>query len=138
MLYFDHNATHPISATAKRVWLEAVEKFPANASSPHRLGQRAETALNDARGRLAKLLGCSAEEIVFTSGATESANTVLAQFDEKLVSAIEHPCVIEPSCGVDRLFLALLVSAYRYDMYGTNIMPDTVEYVDIHLKYWYC
>ncbi len=99
MLYFDHNATHPISATAKRVWLEAVEKFPANASSPHRLGQRAETALDDARGRLAKLLDCSAEEIVFTSGATESANTVLAQFDEKLVSAIEHPCVIEPSHG---------------------------------------
>ena len=44
------------------------------------------------------------------------------------------PHVIEPSCGVDRLFLALLVSAYRYDIYVTNIMPDTVEYVGIHLR----
>ena len=96
MLYFDHNATHPISGTAKRVWLDAVEKFPANPSSPHRLGQRAEAALQDARERLAGILACSADGIIFTSGATESANTVLAQFDDVLPSAIEHPCVIEP------------------------------------------
>lgn len=97
MLYFDHNATHPLSATAKRVWLEAVERFPANASSPHRLGQRADAALQDARGRLAKMLGCGADEVVFTSGATEAANTVLAQFAgrEVVISAIEHPCVRE-------------------------------------------
>jgi len=95
VLYFDHNATHPISETAKRVWLEAAEKFPANPSSPHRLGQRAEAALQDARARLAAMLGCGADGIVFTGGATESANTVLAQFDEVLASAIEHPCVLE-------------------------------------------
>ena len=96
VLYFDHNATHPISETAKRAWLEAVEKFPANPSSPHRLGQRAEAALQDARSRLAAILGCGADQIVFTSGATESANTVLAQFEDVLASAIEHPCVLEP------------------------------------------
>ena len=95
MLYFDHNATHPISETAKRVWLDAVEKFPANPSSPHRPGQRAEAALQDARERLAAILGCGADAIVFTSGATESANTVVAQFDDVLASAIEHPCVME-------------------------------------------
>ena len=102
MLYFDHNATHPLSETAKRVWLDAVEKFPANPSSPHRLGQRAEAALQNARERLAAMLGCSADEIVFTSGATESANAVLAQFDDVMVSAIEHPCVIEAvkGCGI--------------------------------------
>ena len=95
VLYFDHNATHPLSETAKRAWLDAVEKFPANPSSPHRLGQRAETALQDARSRLAAILGCGADAIVFTSGATESANTVLAQFEDVMVSAIEHPCVME-------------------------------------------
>jgi len=99
VLYFDHNATHPLSETAKRAWLDAVEKFPANPSSPHRLGQRAEAALQNARERLATLLGCGADEIVFTSGATESANTVLAQFDDVVVSAIEHPCVMESSRG---------------------------------------
>ena len=95
MLYFDHNATHPLSETAKRAWLDAVEKFPANPSSPHRLGQRAEAALQSARERLAAMLGCGAGQIVFTSGATESANAVLAQFEDVAVSAIEHPCVIE-------------------------------------------
>src|SRR5205814_1149989 len=96
MLYFDHNATHPLSETAKRVWLEAVEQFPGNPSSPHRMGQRAEAALQTARERLARILDCGTDEIVFTSGATESANAVLAQFDDVRASAIEHPCVIEP------------------------------------------
>jgi len=99
MLYFDHNATHPLSETAKRAWLDAVEKFPGNPSSPHRAGQRADAALRNARGRLAVMLGCGADEIVFTSGATESANMVLAQFEEVEVSAIEHPCVIESGRG---------------------------------------
>src|SRR5262249_20169431 len=46
--------------------------------------------------RLAGMLGCGADQIVFTSGATESANSVLAQFEDVLASAIEHPCVFEP------------------------------------------
>ncbi len=99
MLYFDHNATHPLSETAKRAWLDAVEKFPGNPSSPHRLGQRAEAALQNARERLAAILGCSPDEIIFTSGATESANTVLAQFGQVAASAIEHPCVMESLRG---------------------------------------
>ena len=94
MLYFDHNATHPLSATAKRAWLDAVDDFSGNPSSPHRLGQRAEKALDAARERLAGILGCGAEGIVFTSGATESANMVLAQFEDVLSSGIEHPCVL--------------------------------------------
>ncbi len=99
VLYFDHNATHPLSETAKRAWLDAVEKFPANPSSPHRAGQRADAALQNARERLATMLGCGADEIVFTSGATESANAVLAQFEDVAVSAIEHPCVMESLSG---------------------------------------
>lgn len=95
VLYFDHNATHPLSPTARQAWLEAVEKFPANPSSPHRLGQRAEKALDEARERLAAILGSAVEEIVFTSGATESANMALAGQNEVVASAIEHPCVRE-------------------------------------------
>jgi Aminotransferase class-V len=99
MLYFDHNATHPLSGTAQRAWLEAVEQFPANPSSPHRMGQRAEAALQRARGRLARILDCGADQLVFTSGATESANAVLAKFEDVLASEIEHPCVLEPLRG---------------------------------------
>ncbi len=99
VLYFDHNATHPISATAKAAWLDAVERFPANASSPHRLGQRAERALEAARERLATILGVSVDRVVFTSGTTESNNTVIAPAKRVWTSAVEHPCVIEPSSG---------------------------------------
>ena len=104
VLYFDHNATHPLTATARQAWLDAVERFPGNPSSPHRLGQRAERALEDARERVGAVLGCRAEEILFTSGATESANMALAPGRDILHSAIEHPCVREAALGRSREF----------------------------------
>jgi len=98
MLYFDHNATTPLCPEAKQAWLEAVEQFIGNPSSPHRLGARADAALQEARGRLAGFLGCDALDIVWTSGATESNNAVfrhlaavLGADAEVFVSAIEHP-----------------------------------------------
>ncbi|MEQ1859116.1 MAG: cysteine desulfurase family protein [Chthoniobacteraceae bacterium] len=100
MRYFDHNATHPLSPAAREAWLDATGRFIGNPSSPHRLGDRADRALNEARERLAGWLGCAAEEIVWTSGATESNNMALAHLAAAregalLVSAVEHPCVIE-------------------------------------------
>ena len=99
MLYFDHNATHPLSRTARAAWLDATERFVGNPSSPHRVGARAEAALEQARERLAGWLGCTAAEIVWTSGATEAANAVLhhavlAGAEDVWISAIEHPCVL--------------------------------------------
>ncbi len=98
MLYFDHNATSPLLPQAKRAWLEAAEQFIGNPSSPHRLGARADAALEGAREKLAGFLGCAAMDIVWTSGATESNNmvfrhlaAVLPADAEVLVSAIEHP-----------------------------------------------
>ncbi|MEY2599246.1 MAG: hypothetical protein RLZZ142_1505 [Verrucomicrobiota bacterium] len=106
MLYFDHNAKAPLSPRARAVWLDAQERYPANAASLHRLGQRADRALEEARETLAGLLGARAAGLVFTSGATEAANTVLAHLAQSArtageahpgiwVSAIEHPCVLE-------------------------------------------
>lgn len=100
MLNFDHNATHPVSVTARETWLEAIEKYPGNPSSPHRLGSRADAALENAREQLATLLGCPATEIVWTSGATEANNMALHFLStrsapgEAWVSAIEHPSVL--------------------------------------------
>src|SRR6266487_2076161 len=101
MIYFDHNATTPMLPEGRQAWLEATEKFVGNPSSPHRIGGRADTAITGARQRLADFLGCDALELVWTSGATESNNTVLHHFARTLpstaevwVSAIEHPCVI--------------------------------------------
>ena len=102
MLYFDHNATSPLHPAARQVWLDATERFVGNPSSLHRVGARADAALSEARGKLARILCCDALDLVFTSGATESANTVfhhaartLAPDAEVWLSSIEHPCVTE-------------------------------------------
>ena len=102
MIYFDHNATTPLLAEARQAWLEATEQYVGNPSSPHRLGARAEAALQDARARLAGFLGCDPQDLVWTSGATEANNMVLHHLartapagGEVWVSAIEHPCVLQ-------------------------------------------
>jgi cysteine desulfurase len=102
VIYFDHNASSPLLPQARAAWLEAEDRYPGNASSPHRLGSRAEGALEDARQRLAQILGASALDIVWTSGATEACNTVLhhvaatiAATDRVWLSAIEHPAVLD-------------------------------------------
>lgn len=103
MLYFDHNATTPLAPEAREAWLEASLKFPGNPSSPHRVGSRAEAALDQARATVAELIGCSALDLVWTGGASEAANMVIHHFarlnptGEAWVSAIEHPCVLEPA-----------------------------------------
>jgi len=123
MLYFDHNATTPLLPVAKTAWLEVTEKLLGNPSSPHRLGQRAEAALQSAREQLAAFLCCDAMDIVWTSGATESNNMVFNHLARTMdlaerrsptrrvsaragsetgapgtavvwVSTIEHPCVL--------------------------------------------
>src|SRR4051812_18318902 len=46
VIYFDHNATTPLLLEARQAWLDACEEFPGNPSSTHRLGARADNALN--------------------------------------------------------------------------------------------
>jgi cysteine desulfurase len=101
VIYFDHNATSPLCAAARDAWLAALERFPANPSSPHRLGTRADAALTEARQNAAQLLGCSPFDLVWTSGATEANNAVFHNASlsdasgEAWVSAIEHPSALE-------------------------------------------
>jgi cysteine desulfurase len=89
---------------ARQAWLEATEKYAGNPSSPHRLGLRAEAALDEARERLAAMLGCAAGDLLWTSGATESNNLALYQCASAAgnragvwVSATEHPSVLQPA-----------------------------------------
>jgi cysteine desulfurase len=119
VLYFDHNATSPLCAAAREAWLQATESAIGNPSSQHRIGTRAERALEGARESLAAHLGCAPHEIVWTSGATEAVNTAVHHFagagggGEAWLSAIEHPCLQE---SVGRWFPA----RYRH----MPVLPD--------------
>ncbi len=100
--YFDFNATTPLSDVARDAWLRASERHWHNPSSLYREAAMAKRKLEEARERLGELLGCEQERIVFTSGATESNNALLARLSDTLdkqkrvlSSSIEHPSVRE-------------------------------------------
>ncbi len=101
MIYFDHNATTPILPEVLDVMRDAMEEFWGNPSSTHSVGRKAFARLENARERLAGLIGASAREIYFTSGGTESDNlAILGMMDRHkngsvVISAIEHPAVHE-------------------------------------------
>ena len=78
--------------------------FNAHATE-HRLGRLASNAVEDARGKVAALLGCDPSEVTFTSGATEASNIVLrgvtGSGDRIVISAIEHSSVMETAHALE-------------------------------------
>jgi cysteine desulfurase len=97
-IYLDHNATTPLLPEAAEAMRRADAEAFGNPSSLHAAGRKARQALEDARERIAALLGARPDEVVFTSGATEANNQViLGQPAGPFVgSRLEHPCVAEP------------------------------------------
>lgn len=76
-VHLDHNATTPIRPEAKELWLEISDRLHGNPSSVHASGRAARQVLDEARERTAAALGVHEDEIVFTSGGTESNNLAL-------------------------------------------------------------
>ncbi len=97
MVYLDNAATVPILPEVRKAMREAEEKFFANASALHTPGHLAHNVIEKCRETLAEMIGCEPEEIIFTSGASESNNTVLHIFEgcEIETSPYEHHSVIE-------------------------------------------
>ncbi len=101
MIYLDHNASSPLRPEALQAMQPWLTGPAANPASAHAAGRRARRALEDARDQIAQHLGCASDEVVFTSGATESNNLALfglvAERPAHLItSPVEHPCVTEP------------------------------------------
>lgn len=107
--YLDWAATAPPSEKALETYLRAAREYPGNPSSLHRDGTAARKALEDSRARLAGLLACRSERIVFTSGGTEADGLVLLALLRRpspgsiVISSIEHPAVFEQAAVLERL-----------------------------------
>lgn len=104
MIYLDYNATTPIDPQVAHAMLPYIQEHFGNPSSSHALGQTTKLAVEKAREQVATLLGCSSDEILFTSGGSESNNmaikgtayTLRYKGDHIITSSIEHPAVLNP------------------------------------------
>lgn len=104
LIYLDFNATTPIDPQVAQAMLPYLYGHFGNPSSAHPFGAAARGAVELARAWVAGLIGTRPEEIVFTSGGSESNNTVIkgvaaalgTRGRHMITSAVEHPAVIEP------------------------------------------
>jgi cysteine desulfurase len=102
-IYLDHNATTPVAPSVVAAVTSALREQFGNASSIHSFGQTAKTVVDDARAAVADLIGAGPQEIVFTSGGTESDNLAIRGVAEALqpakrrhliATSIEHEAVL--------------------------------------------
>lgn len=128
MRYFDYNATSPLAPVARKALLEA-DQFWYNPSSPYRAAMAVRSAIENKRLRLSVLLQCKPERIVFTSGATEANNSVLAYHAKKgysiAISAIEHSSVYEPATKLYNATVLPVTSRGNLDMEALESNQDT-------------
>jgi cysteine desulfurase len=139
-IYMDHSATTPVAPEVLAAMLPYFgEKF-GNASSLHRSGREAKEALEDSREKVAALLGARAEEIIFTSGGTESDNLALKGIARKnrkhgkhiITTQIEHPAILE-TCralekeGFEVTYLPVTAEGLvELSTLEASIRPDTI------------
>lgn len=102
-VYFDNSATTRMDDEVLKEMLPYLKESYGNASSIYKLGKQNRKAVEDAREKVAKALGCDASEIYFTAGGSESDNTAIRGIayayknkgNHIITSKIEHPAVIE-------------------------------------------
>ena len=131
IIYMDHAGTTPLDHRVLEAMMPYFSQQFGNPSSIHTVGQEAKRALDDAREKVARLLGCRMSEVVFTSGGTESDNAAIrgavAALKETgnhiITSSIEHHAVIHTCQYLENL--GFDVTYLPVDKHGW-IEPDTV------------
>ena len=132
LIYMDNHATTPIAPEVLAAMMPYLTTNFGNASSSHPFGVTAKDAVEKARHQVAELLGCLAEEIIFTSGATESDNLAIRGIayacrekgNHIITSTAEHHAILD-TChaleteGFETTYLPV-------DKYGM-VSPDDVE-----------
>jgi cysteine desulfurase len=99
-VYLDNAATTPIAPEVIQVITESMKEVFGNPSSTHQIGRKAKGVVENARKNIAKMLGCTASEIVFTAGGSEADNLILRnavtnlEIKRIISSKIEHHAVL--------------------------------------------
>lgn len=109
-VYLDHAASTPVHPEVAERMMNVMTSQYGNASSVHAFGREAKKIVNGARDRIASLLGCYSDELVFTAGGTESDNLAVLGLLESLgvegrhviTSAVEHHAVLHTCHELER------------------------------------
>lgn len=129
-IYMDHSATTPVDPFVVDAMLPYFTERFGNASSLHSFGQEAAEALSESRAMVAESIGAKEQEIIFTSGGTESDNLALqgvlsheeAKRQHIITSVIEHPAVLN-TCS----FLESIGHEVTYVPVGSDGIVDVGE-----------
>jgi cysteine desulfurase len=103
-IYLDHNASTPIAPEVAAAMRDVLDEAFGNPSSLHWAGTPARKMVEDSRKQVADLLGCTAREIVFTSGGSEANNLALKGAflasgrgrRHFVATSVEHPAIVAP------------------------------------------
>ncbi len=121
--YFDHNASSPLHADVLQAMLPYLQSVHANPSSLHRSGRLARDAIEQARQQVALAVHCEPQQVIFTSGGTESNNMVL-QAHKHLhfyIGAVEHASVLDAAQAIQNTTLITV------DEFGVYQLPDALD-----------
>ena len=133
MIYLDYNATTPIDPRVAEAMGPFLTGGFGNPSSTHAEGRKAKSALEEARVRVARGLGCLPTEVVFTSGGSESNNLAIRGVVEArggghvITSAVEHPAVLEVVLALE-IEGRIALSIVGVDRFG-RVDPEAVAAV---------
>ncbi len=124
-IYLDYNATTPVDPAVRAAMLPDLETHFGNPSSGYVYGQSAKAAVDNAREQVAAFIGATADEVVFTSGGSESDNQAIigaalansGRGKHIITSRIEHPAVLN-TCRYLEERLGFRVSYRPVDGYG--------------------
>lgn len=132
-IYLDHAATTPVDPEVLEAMLPYFTEEFGNASNPHSYSRAARAAIDEARQQVAALIGAQPDEIVFTSGGTESDNFALVgtafRWRDKgkriVISAIEHHAITHTAKFLQRE-MGFEVVEVAPDKYG-RVAPEAVD-----------
>jgi cysteine desulfurase len=108
LIYFDHNATTAIHPEVLQEMIPFLSEQQGNPASNHKFGRRAQTAIEEAREKVAFSVNAHPSQVIFTASGTESNNTIINGIAQSYpethfaYSAIEHPCISEPIKSLSR------------------------------------
>ncbi|QHT68710.1 cysteine desulfurase [Rhodocytophaga rosea] len=146
IIYLDNNATTPLDRRVLDAMMPYLTELFANPSSNHSFGVKVNDAVKEARKQVADLIGAEANEIIFTSGATEAINLAIKgiaqQYSDKgkhiVTASTEHPAVLDTCKFLESIgYEVTYLSVDKYGLLNTNEVEQAIREDTILLSIMY-